>query len=232
MDFEALLTSPLFKQVLFDRQTQKCDLLEASMEPVTFSPKFERKMERLLRVYKKPYYPLINTGFKKAVLAMAAIIILLTTMVFSVSALREPVVRFIVEVYEKFSQVFFAHQPEDQFPTTLEAYYAPTWLPEGYREDADQIVDVIIHCEWTFINETSDIIIYKQYIITSSTLSIDTEGSEIKPVTVNGNAGIFLTNKGIQRVLWNDGQYGFVIYGPISEADILRMAASIQAREK
>jgi len=120
MTMDALLNSPQFKQALFDVHDQECERFAATMEPVTFSAKFERKMERLLRAQRKPYYPLVNTNFKKAVLAMAVVFILMITTVFSVSALREPVIRFFVEVYEKFSQVFF-HQPQEEefFPATL-----------------------------------------------------------------------------------------------------------------
>ena len=50
----------------------------------------------------KPYYRFVNTNAKKAMLALAAVILLLITMIFSVSALREPVVQFLKEVYESF----------------------------------------------------------------------------------------------------------------------------------
>jgi hypothetical protein len=229
---EALLKSPQFKQALFDVQNEECERFAASMEPVTFSPKFERKMERLLRAHRKPYYPLVNTNFKKAALAMAVVLIIMITTVFSVSALREPVIRFFVEVYEKFSQVFFHHQPEEQFPATLEVYYAPTWLPEGYREDAGQTVDIILSCERTYMNANMDEISFRQHTITSSALRIDTEGVQAKQVVVNGNPGLAYSNKGIQHLLWNSEQYGFFVFGPVPETDLLRMAESIQAVKK
>ena len=47
-------------------------------------------------------YRFVNTGAKRALLAMAVVMLLLITMVFSVSALREPVVEFIAEIYHMF----------------------------------------------------------------------------------------------------------------------------------
>jgi len=232
MNIEALLRSPQCKQALFDVQTEECERFAASMEPVTFSPKFERKMERLLRAYRKPYYPMVNTNFKKAALAMAVVLILMITTVFSVSALREPVIRFFVEVYEKFSHVFFHHKPEEQFPATLEVYYAPTWLPEGYKEDIDKALDAIFFCEMIYANGDSDELVFKQYTITSSELYIDTEDVQVHTVFVNGNEGIYFSNKEIQHLTWNDEQYGFSVSGPISEADLLRLAELIRAVEK
>ena len=207
-----------------DRRVERIPVAEH-----TFSPAFEQKMNRVIRAQSKPYYRFVNTNAKKAVLALAAILILLITMVFSVSALREPVVRFIVEVYEKFSDVFF-HQQEEQFPNELEVYYVPAWLPEGYQADDAQTIDVINLCERTFVHKSENDIIFKQYIITGTVSRIDTEGITPKSVTVNGNEGLFYSNNGIQRLLWNNGQYGFSIFGPVTEAELLRMAESL--REK
>ena len=133
MNIDTLLSSQQFKQALFDVQTAECERYAASAVPVSFSPTFERKMDRLIRAQRKPYYMMVNTRPKRALLSFAVVIILLITMIFSVSALREPVLRFIVEVYEKFSKVFYHQQEEEYFPATLEIYYSPTWLPEGYQ---------------------------------------------------------------------------------------------------
>jgi len=232
MTMEAFLNSPLFKQALFDVHDEECERFAATMEPVTFSPKFERKMERLLRANQSPFYPLVNTNFKKAVLAMAVVLILMITTVFSVSALREPVVRFFVEVYEKFSQVFFHHNEEEQFPSTLEVYYAPTWLPNGYMEDVGQLVDAIIFLERTYADGNSHEIKFRQYTITSSALRIDTEGVNTESVMINGNAGLYFSNKGIQHLTWNKGQYGFSVSGPVSKSHLMQLAESIQAAKK
>jgi len=57
----------------------------------------------------KPYHRFVNTSAKRAVLALVTVILLLIAMVFSVSALREPVVQFLKEVYEIF---FPGDEPE------------------------------------------------------------------------------------------------------------------------
>jgi len=228
VNIDVLLESPQFKQALFDVQTAESERFAANAVPVSVSPAFERKMERLLRTYRQPYYPLINTRPKRVLLSFAVVLLLLITMVFSVSALREPVVRFFVEVYEKFSDVILHKQQEEQFPVELEVYFEPTWLPEGYRFDADQSIDVVNLCERLFVNETDNDILFKQYVIISSALRIDTEGIQSSHVVVNENEGLYYSNKGIQNLVWSDGQYGFRIIGPVSEADLLRIAESIQ----
>ena len=206
-----------------DRKVERIPIVEH-----TFSPAFERRMNRLIRAQSRPGYRLVNTNAKKAVLALAAAILLLVTLMFSVSALREPVVRFIVEVYEKFSQIIYRHDEAAQLPATLEVYYEPAWLPKGYRLDADQINDFIFFCERVYVAENKVEIRLCQYVTTTTT-QMDTEGIQTKRVLINGDEGIFYSNKGTQHVTWSDGQYGFSLSGPVPEADLLRMARSLRA---
>ena len=228
------MNSPQFKRALFDVHNRECERFAAEMEPVVFSPRLERKMARLLRAQRKPYYPLMNTGFKKVVLAAVLTIILMTTTVFGVSALREPVIRFIIEVYEKFSLVFVQPPPQEEeksFPALLEVYYAPAWLPEGYQEDVEQMVDAVVLYERTYLDESENEIRFKQYTMIATVSRIDTEGVQTKQVALNGHEGLFFSNKGIQQLLWNDGQYYFTMLGPVTEAEMLRMAESIRPVE-
>ena len=71
----------------------------------------------------KSYHRFVNTGAKRALLALAVVMLLLITMVFSVSALREPVVEFFSEIY----QMFF-HRDEPEWMYELET---TRWREEG-----------------------------------------------------------------------------------------------------
>lgn len=68
----------------------------------TFSPRFERKMSALISRRKKPYYYLVNTVGKQVAVVILVILLTLSGTVFSVKALREPVVNFFIEIYETF----------------------------------------------------------------------------------------------------------------------------------
>jgi len=47
--FAELLRNPYFRQVLLDLQTEKCKCYAQDMRPVTFSLKYGRKMQRLIK---------------------------------------------------------------------------------------------------------------------------------------------------------------------------------------
>jgi len=175
-----------------------------------------------------PSRPSAGARARKTVLAFAAAFILMAATVFGVSALREPVLRFFVETFEKFSRVFYETPEDASLPGTLETSYAPAWLPEGYREDPEQLFDSLSFCMRIYVSDDKYEIIFQQYTIQAIGITIDTEGVTTKQVAVNADEGLFYSNKGIQNVLWNDGQYGYSVSGPVTEAELLRVAQSLQ----
>ena len=230
MKRDFIQNNPMILRALGESMDRKVEQLPEVEH--TFSPAFEQRMDRLIRAQSRPYYRYVNTGMKKAVLALAAVFLLLTALMFSVSALREPVVRFIVKVYEKITNVHYQPENPEQLPATLEVYYEPAWLPKGYRLNDSMTIDVLILYSLTYTDEKENDINFSQYTIIGTTLGLDTEGTKTKPITVNGNAGMFFSNKGIQHILWNDGQYGFQLFGPVTKADLLRMARSFRAVDR
>ena len=207
-----------------DRRVERIPVAEH-----TFSPAFEQKMNRLIRAQSKPYYRFVNTKPKKAVLALAAVLIMLLTTVFSVSALREPVVRFIVEVYEKFSAIVFDTGEATEIPTTLEVYFESTWLPKGFVFDEAQSMDSDLQSIRLFISSQGDAIVFQQYTL-ASMLGVNTEGVLSEEILVGDYIGIYYSNLGSQTILWENGKYGFSLEGPVDKEILLRMARSL--REK
>ena len=206
-----------------DRKVEQIPIVEH-----TFSPAFVRRMERLSRQVSKPYFHLVNTNAKKAALALAAAFIIMLTMVFSVSALREPVVRFIIEVYEKFSAVFVDHGEEEITLAALEIIYEPSWLPEGYEVNDEAVMetDLIRISNYFKGNE----VLTLQQRIPSAGVNLDTEGSEIYSVAVHGQDALLYQNKGILNLVWEANQYVFSLSGQIDADDLRRVAESL--REK
>ena len=74
---------------------------------ITFSAEFECKMQKLIKKESKPYFRLINTVGKRVACIVIAVLITLTSVTFGVKAIREAVIEFFVETFEKFSVVGF-----------------------------------------------------------------------------------------------------------------------------
>lgn len=231
MKKNALKNNQQLKQVLFDIQTAECEVYAENTEPVAFSPAFEQKMEQLLRSPRRFYDPLINRNYKKVLLGFVAALILLVTTVFSISALRGPVVHFFVEVYEKFSHLVFSQEAsEEPFPATLETYYAPAWIPEGYQLDSTNSMDSMLFRSLIYTSNDNTEILFKQRTISSNIL-IDTEGMQTWPLTIQGYDGLYYTNKDMGNLIWNNELYGFSLSGPVDQMTLLRIAESVQAEK-
>ena len=84
-------------------------LSEEELKNITFSFQFKEKMARLVKSQKKPYYYMINTAAKRVACIIIAFVAVLTTLTFSVKALREPVVEFFLKTYRRFSIIFLSN---------------------------------------------------------------------------------------------------------------------------
>jgi len=188
-----------------------------------FSPTFELKMSRLIHGQRR------RSNKRRVVLMLAATFILLITMVFSISALRKPVVRFFVNVYERFSVVFFISiEDESALPETLEIIFEPTWLPDGFDLEAGQVAEEFETFRLTHYFNDDELIKMRQFVIFLAALALDTEDIEAVEVMVGSYPGLSYYSKGVQNLIWNSDRYGFALEGPVSESDLLRIAMSLQ----
>lgn len=78
---------------------------EEELKSITFSDAFEKKMKKLISMQKKSYYYMINTVGKRVAIILLTLFISLTATTFSVKALRESVIEFIIETFEKFTKI-------------------------------------------------------------------------------------------------------------------------------
>jgi len=186
----------------------------------TFSLRFERRMARLFSQQKKPYYPYVNRAWKRAVLA-AAIALMILGASMSVSAIREPVIRFIVKIYERFSSMLFVAEKEIE-----EWLYRPSYLPDNYLlVYEEQFKWVIIqHYE----NTEGDEITLRQYRLTEFEFQVDTENVAIEDIEVKGQQGIFYRNKGWSNLVWSDGQFSFWLVARLHKEDMIKIALSVE----
>jgi hypothetical protein len=193
------------------------------------SAKFEKKMKKLLNRAKKPYYRLISTTGRRAAASVAAAVILLSVPVFSVKALRDPAVNFIVETFEKFSHIFFTggHSAGAE---TIKTAYAPTRLPEGFlevgrTEEASHI--------WIDYAKGEQHIFFWQSAFNSFHLA-DTENAETVTVHFGDRSGLFFTAKGYAYLYFSDGDGYFLLEADASLGRelLLEIAESVVAAEK
>ena len=134
----------------------------------TFSEKFNKKMEKLIKSQRKSYYIFINTVGKRVAILFVAIITLFAASM-SVKAIREPVINFIIEVYESFTKYFF----EGETAEKIEKVYSITKLPVGFKQT--QVVENDAGRNVTFESSEGNIIVFTQSATQNAELNIDNQ---------------------------------------------------------
>ena len=199
----------------------------APEEDISFSPELEKNMARLLRSQRKPYRKLLDFPCKKVIAACLTGFIL-TGVLVSCTIIREPMVAFFTNVYEKFTEFFFSDDAQDAASKVIEEIRMPTYVPEGYELVEEPILmgeNDGIRIVWKNQKETK--IIFSQLLLGSKT-TIDTENSEIKVIDIETTISVMEKNNRT-FVFWNDNTYAYtLITSDISEDDIVKIVKSVK----
>lgn len=191
------------------------------------SAEFERKMAKLLKEEKTPLWQLINTRAKRAVCIVLVILAALGASM-SIKAVREPVVRFFVEIYEAFARITHPQQSE----TPLETIYTlpRDMLPEGYELSYESTLTTFHKEEYIFADGKT--IHFCQAVISSTNITIDKEGTSIIEIFVGTHEGRYYKSKNTINLIWSDGTYLFNMIAPdtFEIGELIRLAENL--REK
>lgn len=192
----------------------------------TFSDKFNKKMDKLIRSEKKSYWRFVNTTYKKALL-VAAIIAIILSSVLSVSAVRKSIVNFIVEIYES----FFSFDIDGEGTNEILYEYKFSSIPEGFKETYVYNCPAGIDHEYT--NDIGEKIRLEQTVTDGFKLTIDNEHGTLSEITVrNRKVYIYVHESGkytSAQWLTEDG-YALTL-GYEGETDIDTMIALIESIE-
>lgn len=154
------------------------------------SAEFERKMAKLLKEERTPLWQLINTRAKRAVCIVLVILAALGASM-SIKAVREPVVRFFVEIYEAFARITHPQQSE----TPLETIYTlpRDMLPEGYELSYESTLTTFHKEKYIFADGKT--IYFFQAVISSTNITIDKEGTSVLEISVGTYEGRYYKSK-------------------------------------
>ncbi len=142
----------------------------------------------------------------KHAVAIIAVIVVLSTTVFSVEAIREPIVKFFVEVYETYIEYTF----EGDKSETITKEYRLSDVPDGFTQTDYFKEDAIISA--TYKNENGDTIAFKQSVTTDTALSVDNEHLAIEIVEVAGREVRLHTDDDVIVAIWLEDTYMFEIF--------------------
>ena len=190
----------------------------------TFSPEFEKKIERLKRGAKHPVF--YKTMRRVASIVLAALIAGGAWITVDAEA-REAFVGWVKEVYETYMVYIF----NSEAPITgKDVNYRPVWLPDDYVEFyCDDSEDTIFVA---YSNSAGEVMNFSYIHEPDETKwLVDRNNAAVTQVEVNGRAAeLFISTApdNANAIMWFDADNtAFYLSAFLSEADLIRIAESV-----
>ena len=196
-----------------------------SQVPHEFSAEFERKIAKLIQKEKSFFWHFVNTASKRVAVIILVFVMLFTTAC-SVKAIREPIVRFLTEVYETFTEYFF----DGEKTSVITEKYQVSAIPDGFIEESVFEADTTINI--VYGNGEGKTIHYTQAVTDETTIYLDAEKANSKTISVSGYEVHLYLQESVIYGMWTcDGYYfEIVCYGDFSEDDVIELIQSVSTK--
>lgn len=178
-------------------------------------------------------------------LLLIAIILTILLSTFGLVAAREPIARFFVKVYERFTHIVFNIPDETVSPDATKGpgtangaevprvggpavpnpgmnanqtndLKVPSWLPDGYVQTS--VLEQPDFLLITYANSIHEEILFERRPVNVAGIAVDTENAKTETVVVGKSEGIYYANKDVNNLVWQDGSYVYIISGNLTKS--------------
>ncbi len=199
---------------------------EEECKEITFSPRFEQRMERMIRDHEKFYYFWFNTIAKRVAMVALLVVLGLAVTTFSVKAWRESLIDFVVEFFETFAIVRMEHE-DVRVPATITPV-EPTYIPEGFiGKEISKDELAFSKTYYDYSGKQRGELSYRQSVIIDGGIHIDMKDVDYRTITINGYEGVIRFKLGSTAILFATEKCEFSVSGTIDETELIRIAESI-----
>lgn len=196
----------------------------------TFSHKFQRRMDKLLRRQRRsPAVRAALTYARRAAIFVLAFVALSFSVRMTVdAAFRRQVLQVVVQVFSDFTEFRYTSDVKtDEQPGKLEF----TYLPEGMVERKEYREVDELHTYVYFEDENGNMLSLEQVRITTNTEDryfLDTEDANVFECTIHGALAIGV-EKGQGKIIhWTEGSFVYTLSGTIPMSKLEVVAEGIQ----
>lgn len=191
---------------------------------VVYSPKYIKAINKLLGKKETKKIKFFDSVGKRIVAAIVAVMLVVGGGI-GVYAFREPIVKFITEIKDKFVEIFFGEADISKAPTEIKTVYTLGYVPDGYVLESRE--NKIIQSE-TVWSKGEDKIILMQRLL-SNNLTLDNEESDFRILYADDFQIVVIYKNGDKTLYWNNGIYSFnlKLTDSISDEESLKIIKSI-----
>lgn len=195
-----------------------------------FSPAFDKKMDSLLTRARRPAWQRGAVRLAKCAAMFALVAFVgLSACLLSVEAWREQIFSMVEEKFPDHSRITFESASGEAVPRHAFVSYELGYLPDGFTcvEFSQSYA-----FNYAFYEDGADgSISFDQSRAESIAIGLNTDGADLEPITLNGEPAQFLSNMGMQTVLWVDERYCFMVSSDLPREEVIRLAESVRVKE-
>lgn len=194
--------------------------------------RFTKRLDAHLRNLKKSQKDSrILKLFKRASVALIALIIFFSTMIASVQALRVQALNFLISIEPKYTSLQLKDndntQDSEQLIVNWTNTYVPTYIPGGYEVSSMTYNDSIKKIVFESSHDNS-LITYTEYD-SANTIAVDIEGASlIEKININGHNGTLSIKDSVTSIAWTTDNHLFSIQGQINKAEAIKIAEGVK----
>lgn len=215
-------------QELFDEQTLEFLQDIDRSEPHIFSQRHDKKMQKLFKRQRKPYFKLISTAGRRAA-CIALAIVMLSASAMSVKAVRETFFAFVTSVFSDHQVISTDTDSNGGYPKTIEEQYRITSLPDGYKQAYRQSTETMVDIPYYSADSR---ILFVQHTKDSFSITF-TDDAKIEDCTDSDGQKYQVVRAGYESVyIWDNGRYIFEITGSLDRDKMLKICRSVQPVHK
>lgn len=181
--------------VFWDTSQKEETLLQEFAPSENFFYRMQLVIDQLQRNGRYRYYTPSQAVVRRAAIIIISTALVLGTVSFSVKAIREPIIKFFKETFDRFTE--FAWETENVsgfYENNNNSYLIPTYVPTGYWIEKKELS--YGNCSIVYRNEEGEGIWYRQTSMNAMVVRLDTENAEVHEILINGETAIWYKNKG------------------------------------
>lgn len=188
-----------------------------------YSEKYNRKIRKIIKIQRKPYFTFLSNALKYGICAVVSIIVF-TASVVTVSAFCEPLHDFIVNIFSDNLKVTVSDI--GNAPTEINEYYEIGDLPQGFELNFQLSERQLVSASYS---NNTNYIYFGQYA-KEFYKDVDFDNSEFYLDENNQEYLISRLEEGGFCVIWDNGDYVLHINSNLSREEILEICKSVRVK--
>lgn len=200
---------------------------DTEVQDYVFSERFEKKMKKLVKKQRRPWFRFVSTSGRRAACAAAAVLVLSASSM-SAGAVRSAFFGFISNVFGDHNEVLVDDNGAEGYPEAIEEVYEIEVPDEFELEDHTSSDDFVL----SGYRNGENYILFDQWVVSHYKVSYDNERavySEYKDD--DGQKYIVVEIDDCSFYIWNNGRYVFQITSNLDKESVLKICISAKCRK-